>query len=30
MKPKLRAVAQALAGGIPSVFVGKTVFGKSR
>ena len=28
MKPKLRAVAAALAGGVSGVFVGRTVFGK--
>jgi len=30
MKPKLRAVAAALAGGVSDVYVGRTVFGSSR
>lgn len=30
MKPKLRAVAAALAGGVSNVYVGRTVFGGSR
>jgi acetylglutamate kinase len=30
MKPKLRAVAAALAGGVASVRVGRTIFGSAR
>jgi acetylglutamate kinase len=29
MKPKLRAVAEALAGGVASVQVGRTIFGRA-